>query len=361
MDFRASIRGIGDFVAMIVVVGQYYLSISWRVRRHLLRWRSRARQISDPGLREMAVSKLRDEYLHSQAAAVFATTAPWRYRGALVELLVTFEVMYDYLDAVSEAPVDDQLANGLQLHRALSVALDPGASASEYYAAYSSSAGDGGYLDDLAAACRHALDRLPSADVVRPLALRAAARCGGGQTHTHAAESQGIEQLREWAGTLAPGGRGYEWWELGAGAAASLALHALFASAADPAVTRAGAERLDAAYFPSVCALAALLDSLIDYDGDQVTGAHSYVGYYESAGVAAERLAVIATDGVEAMAGLRHARRHGVIATGVAGFYLSSPSARGTYAAAATQRVIGVLNPFVLRPILAIAAVKRRV
>ncbi len=120
------------------------------------------------------------------------------------------------------------------------------------------------------------------------------------------------------------------------------------------------ARRLDAAYFPSVCALAALLDSLIDFDEDQRTGAHSYVGYYASAEAAASRLERIALDGVEGMASVPHARRHAVIATGVVGFYLSATSASGGFAGVASRRVIGAMNPYVLRPILAIAALKRR-
>lgn len=360
METKAFIRGVRDAVATVSVIGRYYVLISWRVARQLRRWRDRAERISDPELRVIAGAKLREEYLHSQAAAVFATTAPCRHLGPLVELLVAFEVMYDYLDAVSEASVADQLANGRHLHHALAVALDPDAQAADYYAGYPPSDGDGGYLDDLAAACRAAFDRLPGADIVRPFALEAASRCGGGQTRTHAVESCGTGQLRLWAETLQPPGGGYSWWELGAGAAASLALHALFAAAADPTVTRAEARQLDGAYFPSVCALAALLDSLIDYDADQEAGAHSYVGYYGSAEKAAERLARIATEGVEAMAGVQHSRRHAVIATGVVGFYLSAASAHGAFAEIATRRVVAVMNPAVLRPILAIAAVKRR-
>jgi len=272
--------------------------------------------------------------------------------------------MYDFLDAVSEAPADDQLANGLSLHRALRVALDPGAAPCRYYEAWPGG-DDGGYLDDLVAACRGALARLPNAAALRPLLLEAALRCGGGQTHTHAVETQGTGQLRAFARTLAetlePGRRGYEWWELTAGAAASLALHALFAAAADPAATVADARRIDAAYFPSICALAALLDSLIDHDADQLTGAHSYVGYYRGPEHAAQRLAAIAADGAERAAALRrHGRRHAVIATGVAGFYLSAASAHGAFAAPATARVIAALDPLVLRPVMALAAVKRR-
>jgi tetraprenyl-beta-curcumene synthase len=360
MTTDAFLRGVRDFVAMAAVVSRYYVSISWRVSRVLDNWRARAELISDPCLRGIAVSKLRDEHLHAQAAAVFATTAPRANRAALVELLVTFEVMYDFLDAVSEAHVADQVANGRCLHRALLVALDGSAERGGYYAEFPGR-DDGGYLDELAAACRHVFEQLPSADVVRPYALAASERCCGGQTHTHAVTSAGIDQLRAWALSLASTRYGaYSWWELAAASAASLAIHALFAVAADPTATRGDAAQVDAAYFPSVCALAALLDSLIDRDADRDAGAHSFVGYYSSRQAVTQRLAMIAADGVEAMAGLRGARRHAVIATGVAGFYLSDVDARRPFAVSATSRVIDALNPFVLRPILAIAAAKRR-
>jgi tetraprenyl-beta-curcumene synthase len=361
MNNYSFISGARDVAGTVAVVCRYYLLISWRVRRQLRRWHRRAERIADPELRATALEKLRGESLHAQAAAVFATTAPCRRYGPLTELQVGIAVMFDFLDGVSEAAVPDQIANGRHLYRALTAALDPGAEPADYYAAYTLGEGDGGYLDDLAAACRSALGRLPSADVVRPLALEAAMRCGVGQTRTHSAQTRGIDQLRAWAETLQPPGRDYAWWELGAGGAASLALHALLAAAADPATTSAHARRLDAAYFPSVCALATLLDSLIDYDGDQTTGAHSFVSYYGKPEVAAERLAGIAADGVEAVAGIRRrSRQHVVIATGVVAFYLSAASAHGVFAGMATRRVIGAMNPFVLRPILAIATAKRR-
>ena len=42
--------------------------------------------------------------------------------------------MLDYLDGVSERPTPDPLANGLRLHRAFEVALDPDAPHADYYA-----------------------------------------------------------------------------------------------------------------------------------------------------------------------------------------------------------------------------------
>ena len=42
--------------------------------------------------------------------------------------------MLDYLDGVSERPMPDPLANGLRLHQAFEVALDPDAAHEDYYA-----------------------------------------------------------------------------------------------------------------------------------------------------------------------------------------------------------------------------------
>ena len=41
--------------------------------------------------------------------------------------------MLDYLDGVSERPRDDPIANGLRLHSAFEVALDPEAAHADYY------------------------------------------------------------------------------------------------------------------------------------------------------------------------------------------------------------------------------------
>lgn len=351
-----SANALRDVVALSCVLSRYYGSIAWMVRRELRRCHALAQAIPNPVLRRMALDKLRREYLHAHAAAVFAAPAPRRRRRDLVRLLVTFQVMYDYLDGVSELPATDPVAHGLCLYEALYAVIGEPPAGVDYYRWHPEGV-DGGYLDDLAAICRRCLDRLPSRGVVLPVLERAIPRCGEAQTRAHAVAACGREQLRDWAEPLRALAAGLHWWELAAGAASSVLLHAILAAAAEPAITPREASAVEAAYFPA-SALSALLDSLIDHHEDRATGAHRFIGYYASPDAVGERLAAIAHDGAARVAGLRRGRVHVVIATGVAGFYLSG--ARGTFAESTGQRVIAALNPGLLRPILALARIKRR-
>lgn len=350
---------VRDMLAVVAVICRYYISIALPVRRQLRILHLRAQQIPDLELRRMALAKLADEHLNAQAASVFATLAPRRHRRTAARLAVTFEVMYDYLDSVSEQPANDPLANGLQLHAALLAAVVTPTVDVDFYAHHSQSGDDGGYLHDLAARCRSCLGQLPAFEQVLPVALAAVERCGIGQARTHAAPFDGIEQLRTWAAKLAPDAPQHEWWERAAGAASSLAVHALFVAAADPRTSRAEAVQIDRAYFPSICALSTLLDSLIDQGDDEVTGEHCYITYYKTPSEVAIRLEAIAREGAVSVLRLRRARRHAVITAGVAGFYLSATSARRGTAARATEKVLAAFSPVVMQPILSVLQYKR--
>ena len=314
-----------ELATVLSSLARYWLGILPLVRSELHRWRQHAQAIPDPILREQAVGTLHEEELNVEGAAVFATLVPHRSWPVLVRLLVAFQVMYDYLDTVSEERVPDTLGNGLQLHRSLLAALDPSLPSSDWYR-HHPHANDGGYLDALVAACRACLGALPSASSVLPVARRAALRCGEGQSHTHAAMQEDDAQLALWA-LRQDRATGYLWWELAAGAISSVGVYALLAAAAEPGETAADAARIDAAYFPPMCALSTLLDSLIDHERDVLTANHSSFGHYPSSADAAARLGLIASRAEAAVRDLRHGRRHLAILAGIAGYYASAAGA----------------------------------
>jgi len=332
-----------DVVSAVRVVTHYYAAVAPQVRGELRRWQARAETIPDPVLRSEALSKLGDERLNAEAAATFAVLAPRRHRTDLIRLTVAFQVMYDYLDAVSEHPVEDPLRNGLRLHEALVTAIDPDAPPVDFYA-FDRDGDDGGYLRSLTDTCREAFGRLPAGEAVLPLLRRACRRCGSGQSRTHAVDATGVGQLERWA-TRTSADRTYAWWELAAGAASSLALHALFAAAADPRTGPRVATQVDAAYFPSVCALSTLLDSLVDHHEDTRDGSHSYVAYYSHREHATMRIAAIADEAASGTRRLPSGRRHAVIATGVACFYLSNRRETRRFCGFAHDRITQPLGP----------------
>ncbi len=322
---RSVATRVRDAIAVLASLVRYWLGILPRARSEVRHWKQYAQGIPDATLREHAVGTLRDEEMNAEAAAVFATLVPRRQRGETIRLLVAFQVMYDYLDTLGEERVRDPLRHGFQLHRALGAALDPAEPVVDYYR-FRALCDDGGYLRSLVATCQESLSTMPAAAVVLPVARRAATRCGDGQSYTHAAVHEGPRRLAAWA-IQQDRASGYFWWELAAGAISSVALYALLAAAADPATTAAEAARIDAAYFPSICSLSALLDSLVDRAQDADTGDHNAMGHYPADETAVERLATIAGIADEGVGGLRHSRRHLAIVAGVVGYYLSAARA----------------------------------
>jgi tetraprenyl-beta-curcumene synthase len=339
---------------------RYWPTVHPHVRRELRQWERRASEIADPALRAHALGKLQAERFNAEVAATLQTLAPRQHRPEAITVTVAFQVIYDYLDAVSEQPAADPLCNGRSLYRAFDDALSETPPVGSYYRHHDPlHRDDGGYLEALVATCRRAFGTLPAAAAVAPVARRTAARCGEAQTRTHAIPRKGVDQLATWAAAESPDAE-LRWWEVSAGAAASvLSVHALIAAAADPHTTTSDALRIDAAYLP-ISALTTLLDSLVDYEADTRSGSHRYLSYYEDAAAAAGRIGVVARRGAAAATTLPHADHHAMTVAGAAAYYLSAPGAHSAFARPIARHVIDELRPLVV-PTLAIFHVWRRV
>lgn len=336
---------VGDVAAVVAAFARYKGLVLPRVRRELAGWRRAAALIPDPILRAHALSALSEKAGNPEATAVMAVLAPRRSRRAVIRASTALQVAVDYLDSLGEQPGADPLRDGLALHGALGAALGPGGEPGDWYAHHPQRE-DGGYLDRLVATCRDCAAALPAAAAILPLACSAIGRCGEGQSHTHAAAGGSIEALRRWAAALeAPAG--YEWWEVAAGASSSVAAHALLALAGSPRATRAQAELVDAAYFPSIGALTVLMDDLVDIEADRQADQHSYLRHYPSEAVAAERLEAIAGRARGSIARLPQSALHGAILTGVLSFYLSAPGATAPGAQLIRGRLLASSGPVV--------------
>lgn len=344
-----------EIVALLAAGVDYWLTIYPRARLEIRRCRRRAEEIGDPTLRAQALHKLTSERLNPEAAAFFAVLAPRRRRGRLVRLMVDFQIAYDYLDAINEQPDTASLRNGLQLHRALTDAVSSSPSRGRYYRHHPQH-DDGGYLAELVDACHELVRALPSAAAIEPVLVRAAERCGEGQSRNHAVLVEGHEQLIDWA-VSQPDGARYLWWELAAAGISCLAIHALFAAAACT-TTLDEAQRVDAAYYPPVCAISALLDSLIDRTHDAAGTNHSFVGHYATRALTARRFASIASEARALSSGLAKRARHAVIIAGIASFYLSAPEARSELARPAAARTLDCLGA-TTKPMIAVMRWRR--
>lgn len=321
----------------------YWTTIYPRAWHELARWHRHAASIPDPILRGHALKKLTDERLNPEAAALFASTAPRRARPRLIVLIVAYQLLYDYLDAVNELPGNRGLANGLQLHLALVDALQPREPPHDPYLRNPQRA-DGAYAYALSSTCTRMLATLPSHAPFSEILCCAAERCRQAQARNHAMADDGADALRRWCQGQAIG-RDLLWWETAAAGISCLGVHALLALAADPLSVVADAKRTDAAYFPGICAISALLDSLADHYADHGTSNHSFTAHYDTETEAAERLITITRDTAHRLNGLPRERRHAFILDGILAFYLSAPTLHPSFSKPVAKAVTQESKP----------------
>ncbi len=88
--------------------------------------------IPDAPIREDALSSIELKRENADGAALFWILPPRRNLN-LLRLLVAYQIIWDFLDSVSERGACEGTANGRQLHKALVEALDPASPISDYY------------------------------------------------------------------------------------------------------------------------------------------------------------------------------------------------------------------------------------
>ncbi|HEX4436650.1 MAG TPA: DUF2600 family protein [Solirubrobacteraceae bacterium] len=359
-------------LALLLANIRYWTAVAPVVRRELRRWDSRAHAIKDPKLRALALEKLRREGFHAEAAAMLATLAPRRYRRDVVEAIVALELLFDYLDGLTERPLADPLGDGASLFTSYTDAVTVGSKTIGRQSGLGHNdpdkfddlrVGGDGYLDALSETVNAALVRLPAASAITEAAQRTAARSGLAQIRMHAASRLGIEQVEEWARDEA-GGTGLQWQELLAGAASSvLALHALIAAAADSRTTREQADEIVSAYL-STCVLLTLLDGLVDHEedvraggdengaGNLLSGGHGsgglgYLDLYEDREELSQTLTNATRRAALQARALHNGPHHAMTLVGVVAYYISAPGARGALAAPIASRLRRQLSPLI--------------
>jgi tetraprenyl-beta-curcumene synthase len=363
-------------LALVLANARYWTTVAPRVRAELARWRTRAERIEDAELRALALHKLDEEGFAAEVAATLATLTPRPRRAAAIRAIVALEVMYDYLDGVTEQPAPDPLANGRALFKAFTDALDPGAgldpAAGRYPAAgldpaasrdagagldddyyrHRPAGSDGGYLRELAATVAEALARLPRARELAPAMRGAAARCAEAEALIHVATLTDTAIAERWARAAATGS-GLDWREYLAGSASSvLAVHALIALAGDERTTTAHAAPIDEVYL-AVGVLSTVLDSVADYERDAHDGALAFVDHYEDRALLGRRLVDVARLAAARARDAPARAHHLMTMTGVVAYYTSAPGAAGELASPVTSRIRAELAPLIT-PTLAV-------
>lgn len=301
-------------------------------------WRARAQEIPDAPIRADALHVLDRKRTHLHGAALF-WTLPGKRNRDLLRLLIAHELIWDFLDNVNERAADVGVANGRQLHLAISDALDPDAPLSDYYR-HHPWRDDGGYLRALVERCRAGCRALPSYPLVRELVLREARRSQVLALNHHPDPLQREAELRRWVQEEHPGEPCSRWWELTGAASASLTVHALLALAADPRCSEGDVARVYDAYCPWMTLTTTMLDSYVDQLEDSDNGDHIYVSHYPDSEDALQSIRRLVETSVRETRALPGGHRHAVIAAAMIAMYLSKDAARSPELHAGTSAFI---------------------
>jgi tetraprenyl-beta-curcumene synthase len=329
---RVGVRGLfsgGIAPAFVATAARYWLGVFPFACDEIHRWERRAGAIPDPLLRRLALQALRAERGNLEGAVAYAAFVPRLYRTVVACAAMAFQAAYDYADAISEEPGGAGPGRVRRLHQALSMALRPGVAHLDYHTGRD----DGGYLNCLVERCRTSLRVLPSFPKVARQLQRAAARIITYQELNHGQAEVSYKAFAAWA--------------TGAAAGSSLLVFALMALAAQPIVRADRIAALESAYFPWVCSLHTLLDSLVDEYEDSATDQHSLTARYRSREEAAGRLHILATRAVRHTKALHQSDCHTMIVVAMVSFYLSAPQAREPHARLASEQVLHALGEHV--------------
>lgn len=302
-------------------------------------------------LRNDALDTLGKSRANADGAALFSTLAR-RRDPRLLRLLVAYELMADFLDSVSERGASAGVANGLQLHLAMTDALDPDKAMRDYYR-HNPWRENAGYLQLLLAACRERFTSLPAHACVQAQAIHAAALADvQGCNHEPDPKRREI-MLRRWAQRRFPQDTGLSWFELTGAASAWLSVLALLALAAELAVSPHDGVETSASYL-WISLAGTMLDSFGDMDEDLAQGAHSYIRHYPTEEIAAARVGELVSRATTSARSLRNGHRHGVVVACMVAMYLSKDSARAPHMRARTASLMQAGGPLarVLVPVL---------
>lgn len=321
------------------------------VGKEVRRWRRRAEAIPDPSLRADALHVLDQRRGHLDGAAMFWIIPRRRSRG-LLRALVTYELIQDYLDNVSERAAAANGGEGSQLYLALADAVEPDRPLTDHYHAQPWS-DDGGFLRALIETFRTESDRLPSIEAVRPRLIRDAPLAAVLATNHLADPDRRDAALRGWVEANLPDEADLRWYELAAAGSGWITTHVQLALAAQPGVTYEESDATYAAYFPWCTLTLTMLDSYADQAEDAARGHHNYFGHYANGEEGAERLCASIEQAAQRLLGLPDGERHGVLLSFMVALYLSKDSVRTPARRKTTRRIVraGGATPWALTPV----------
>jgi tetraprenyl-beta-curcumene synthase len=302
------------------------------------RWYKRAQTIPDATIRADALFALKNKRTHAHGAGLFCIL-PRQRNENLLRLLIAYELIWDFLDNLSERSTAAGYIDGHQLHLAIAEAVDPTAKRSDYYCDHPNR-DDGGYLRALVQSCQHRCSLLPSFAVVSEIVLLGARRAQVLALNHHPDPHKRATLLRQWAEREHADRSDLSWWELSGAASAPLAILALLALAAEPRLSASEVARVHDAYSPWLSATTTMLDSYVDQSEDRAHADHAYVEHYPSPTDAQDAIQRLISHSLTRTRNLARGDRHEIIAAAMIAMYLSKTTATSAELSAGTDAFV---------------------
>ncbi len=315
-----------DFVRPWQWGAEYFRVVRPRVIHLIAQLHQQAQDIPDSDLRDQALSSLKTKQFHCEGGGVYG--GPSRDpHGYLLEFLVPYQSLCDYLDTVTDRGPSQDPDNLRWLHQALIDATTPYAPVRDYYRDHPRD-DDGGYMASLVLRSQRALARFPGYGIVQDKIMRLVRLYVDLQVYKHGPVSTRLERLTTWFHNQSDPQDGLFWWEFAAASGSTLGIFALLTMALEPTPDRRQVESLYGLYFPWIGALHILLDYLIDQQEDLEGGDLNFVTYYQNREQATHRLQKIYRHIVHQANSFPDAAFHRYVARGLLGFYLSDRKVR---------------------------------
>lgn len=265
------------------------LRLMWRmyrsglplVDRHLAGWRQRIETIPDPELRNQAIASISTKTFHCQGGAVYATLVP-EATPELVELIVAFQTISDYLDNLCDRSTSMDERDFRLLHQSMIDAVSPDQPIAPNYYLFRKEQHDGGYLHALVQTCRRILSGFPNYLIVSEKVKRWVGLYADLQVYKHLDWSVRETRLNAWWLGHCEEFPDLRWNEFAAATGSTLGVFLMFALSAVPGNLPVNTDAQANAYFPWMCGLHILLDYLIDQEEDRQGGDLNFCSYYNS-------------------------------------------------------------------------------
>ncbi|MFT9495490.1 tetraprenyl-beta-curcumene synthase family protein [Anaerosolibacter sp.] len=293
------------------------------VDKELSVWRKAASNGQDPVLSQQALASIEKKSFHAQGGAVYSLYTQ-QVNPSVVKFIVALQTISDYLDNLCDrVGLEDHMAF-LQLHKAITDALDPSDTFSDYYAHYPHK-NDGGYLQSLVASCKVYITQLPKYDLIHKEVMDLGKLYGEMQSYKHISSMHREAALDTWAKYHLTSFPDLSTWEFSAAAGSTLGIFLLCALASDETLTVQEVQDVKNAYFPWVCGLHILLDYFIDQQEDLSTGDLNFVSYYQDIQTKKERLQWFLQQSLERVLSLKNPTFHLTVIEGLLAMYFSDP------------------------------------